>query len=133
MEQQSMKATSGYGANIRAARINAGLSQSQLADLLHYNHSAISSWELNYRRPSYEAVSAMAEIFGCTVDEIILGIRNVSAVKYLERKREICDSYGCCGECPLSAKDDLDCEQTEREDPAEAVRKVIEWTGRTEK
>ena len=120
-EQQNLKNTSGYGANIRAARIKAGLSQSQLATLLHYNHTAISSWELNTRRPSYEALSAMAGIFECTVDEIILGLRTFGALEYLTYKKEMREKSVDCS-----------IELVEMDNPEEAVRIVAEWARGTE-
>ena len=59
--------------NIKALRMQKGLTQKELADLLHVTSQAVSRWELGDVEPSIDTLSSMAKIFGVTTDEIIGG------------------------------------------------------------
>lgn len=59
--------------NIRTLRIQKGLTQKQLADLLHVTSQAVSRWENGDVEPSIDTISSMAKIFEVTTDEIING------------------------------------------------------------
>ena len=70
--------------NIKAQRMQKGLTQKELADLLYLTPQAISRWEKGDVEPSVDAISSMAKIFDCTTDELIYGIKtkpNVEIVK----------------------------------------------------
>lgn len=58
---------------IRNIRLAQGLSQVELAKLLHVTPNAISQWETGVRNPSLQKVREMAEILHCTTDEILKG------------------------------------------------------------
>ena len=59
--------------NIKRLRVNKELTQKELADRLHVTAQAVSRWENGEVEPSVGTISAMAEIFGVTTDEIIGG------------------------------------------------------------
>ena len=55
-------------AALRKAR---GLSQKELAKMVGVSQTTIASWEIGTREPNIAKLIQMAEIFGCTVDELI--------------------------------------------------------------
>lgn len=59
--------------NIKALRMQKGLTQKELADLLHVTSQAVSRWEKGDVEPSIDTISEMASIFEVTTDEIICG------------------------------------------------------------
>lgn len=59
--------------NIKALRMQKGLTQKELADLLHVTSQAVSRWEKGDVEPSIDTISEMANIFEVTTDEIIGG------------------------------------------------------------
>lgn len=59
--------------NIKALRMRKGLTQKELADLLHVTSQAVSRWEKGDVEPSIDTISEMASIFEVTTDEIIGG------------------------------------------------------------
>ena len=75
--------------NIKALRIQKGLTQKDLADLLHVTSQAVSRWELGDVEPSIDTISNMAKIFNVTTDEIIGGPENKpkpEVIKQVEEK-----------------------------------------------
>ena len=59
--------------NIKNLRREKGLTQKELADLLHVTSQAVSRWEKGEVEPSVDTISGMAKIFEVTTDEIIDG------------------------------------------------------------
>ena len=59
--------------NIKDLRQKNGMTQKELADLLHVTAQAVSRWENADVEPSVDTISNMAKIFGVTTDEIISG------------------------------------------------------------
>lgn len=59
--------------NIKKLRKQKGLTQKELADLLHVTSQAVSRWENGDVEPSVETIGNMAKIFDVTTDEIIVG------------------------------------------------------------
>ena len=60
------------GENIRAKRTKAGLYQNQLADMIGAgNQTVISSWECAIRCPTAFFLCGLADVFGCSVDELL--------------------------------------------------------------
>ncbi|MDE5978205.1 MAG: helix-turn-helix domain-containing protein [Turicibacter sp.] len=57
MENQTL------GEKIKIARINKGLKQSELSDLLGVRSTAISSWENNLSKPDVNKIEIMCSIF----------------------------------------------------------------------
>ena len=59
--------------NIKNLRKEKGLTQKELADLLHVTSQAVSRWEKGDVEPSIDTISEIASIFEVTTDEIIGG------------------------------------------------------------
>ena len=54
--------------NISSLRLNAGLTQQELANKLNYTDKAVSKWERGESVPDISVLAAVASIFGVTVD-----------------------------------------------------------------
>ena len=53
---------------LKELRIEAGLSQDQLAKQVGLTHTAIGLWEQNKRVPNLDAVISLAQYFGVSID-----------------------------------------------------------------
>lgn len=56
--------------NLRRARMNAGMSQAQLADVIGAPSSAISCWECGRYKPNQYAIRMIAKATGVTIEDI---------------------------------------------------------------
>lgn len=56
---------------IRNRRTRKGLTQEQIADSLGVKPNTVSQWESGVREPRLIQVVKLAELFGCTVDELL--------------------------------------------------------------
>ena len=63
---------------IRKIRESRGLRQYELADRMGVKQASVSAWESGAAMPSAANLLKLADIFGCTVDEI-LGRKPASA------------------------------------------------------
>ncbi len=61
------------GARIAALRIQAGLSQAELAVRLSVSPSAVGMYEQGRREPSMDRIVALSRIFGVTADFLLTG------------------------------------------------------------
>lgn len=90
---------------IKTLRKQKKMSQSQLAELLHVNQTAVSQWELERAYPSFEIAVAMAQYFSVSV-EYLLGQSDVAASKGVR--------IPVLGRVPAGV-------------PIEAVEEVLDW------
>ncbi len=65
------------GERIYKNRERLGLSQLELSDLLDVSRQSISKWETDAAVPELSKLVKMAEVFGVTLDELVLGRENV--------------------------------------------------------
>lgn len=59
------------GEKLKAARLAAGLTQGQLAELVGVQQRDISHWESERREPGVLIVKKMAQALGCSMDELV--------------------------------------------------------------
>ncbi len=59
------------GKKIKQLRINAGMTQKQLAALLDKSESAVRMWELDRNEPDISVLLMLSKIFECSVDFLI--------------------------------------------------------------
>jgi len=59
------------GDMIKAFRKQRKMSQYDLADAVHMSQSTITSWENGTRRPDYDMIITLADLFHCTTDELL--------------------------------------------------------------
>lgn len=69
---EAVHATMSIGENIRQRREAAGMSQKKLADALGSGMTTLVGWERDTNAPPGDKVAAMAKLFGCSTDEILL-------------------------------------------------------------
>ena len=55
---------------IRVLRKKAGLSQNELAEKMNLGQTAISMWENGTNFPKSEMLPRLAEVLGCTIDDL---------------------------------------------------------------
>lgn len=56
---------------IKKYRKQHNMTQQQLADALNVTQSAVNHWEKGNAKPMISKLFQMAQLFGCTVDELI--------------------------------------------------------------
>ena len=68
--------TTPFGRRLSDARKNAGLTQTQLGELLGLSQRAIAHWELGNTTPPLrpELIKALSKALDMTVDELVLGV-----------------------------------------------------------
>lgn len=57
--------------NIRSFRKEKRISQSELGEKVGYTQQAVAKWESGESEPNTNTLLKLAEIFGCSVDELI--------------------------------------------------------------
>lgn len=57
--------------SIKAARVNAGFTQSEVAERLNKTKNTIVSWESYTTAPDIKTAQAMAKLYGLSVDDIV--------------------------------------------------------------
>ena len=60
-----------FGQKLYEYRINAGLSQSELAEKLGVTNKAVSKWETGAAKPSTELIRRLSAVLGVSVDELL--------------------------------------------------------------
>lgn len=58
--------------SLSAARINAKLTQKQVARRMDVDKSTISKWENGKTAPKANQFSALCSLYGCTMDDVFL-------------------------------------------------------------
>ena len=56
--------------NIKQLREAAGMTQAELAAKMQLTTPSITKWELGRANPTYDNLIQLAEIVGCTLDEV---------------------------------------------------------------
>ncbi len=57
---------------LKAARINAGLKQSEVADKMEVSPSTMVSWETGKTSPTARQFVLLCKLYGCGMDDIFL-------------------------------------------------------------
>ena len=60
--------------NLIRARKARGMTQEELAAMLNVSRQAVSLWDTEVRFPRVERLAEIAELYGCTVRELMDGI-----------------------------------------------------------
>ncbi|WP_025715877.1 helix-turn-helix domain-containing protein [Paenibacillus sp. 1-18] len=60
-----------YGTRIAELREHKGLKQEELAQSLGITRAALSHYEKNRRKPDFEILNKLADIFGVTIDYLV--------------------------------------------------------------
>ena len=59
--------------NFREARVKAGLSVAQVTKALNVSDAAVYQWETEETCPNVKRLSAIAQLYGVTVDDLLNG------------------------------------------------------------
>ena len=59
------------GQRIKELRKQSGMTQDDLADLLHVTRAAVSSWETGKRTPDIYMLRDIADVFEVSLDELV--------------------------------------------------------------
>lgn len=57
--------------SIKKERCRCGLSQLYVAKQMNVEQAAVSQWETGKTKPRVDTLLKLAELFGCTVDELL--------------------------------------------------------------
>ena len=68
-----------YKLMLRELRTQQGLSQRKVADQVGVVPSAVAQWELGLSNPSLSNVLALAELLGCSLDQLLVRDEQTSA------------------------------------------------------
>ncbi len=60
-----------FAANLIHLRTQAGMTQAELAEKIHYSDKSVSKWERAEALPDLQVANALAQLFGVTVDFLI--------------------------------------------------------------
>ena len=85
------------GANIRACRIEAGLSQEELGARLGISGQAVSKWEQGVTAPDLTVLPMLSEIFGVTIDSLFRSQSERTYKGYGSRRAELLAEYSHSG------------------------------------
>lgn len=67
---ESTYSNADFGLVLQKLRTERGLTQEQLAGLIHKEKSIISRYENNYQSPTFDTVKALARIFNVSLDHL---------------------------------------------------------------
>jgi len=85
------------GKILKEARLNAGMTQAQVAKLLGRRQQIIGHWETGYSQPDANTFFVLCDIYKISIDDAFCGgsrIKvNASELKLLQKYREL-DEYG---------------------------------------
>ena len=60
-----------FSNNLYHMRVKAGMSQKELADKLYISNKTISKWERGVSEPDLQMLSAVAECFNVSIDDLV--------------------------------------------------------------
>lgn len=73
---------------LKVLRKKKGLTQQEIADLVHVDRVRITNWENGKREPNFENLSMLACIFDVSIDFLLSENLEVSKERYLKFKKE---------------------------------------------
>ena len=76
------------GQLIKELRKGKGMTQKELAEMLHITDRAVSKWERGLCAPDIALLEPLAGILGCSVLDLIAGERGTQAERSEETKKE---------------------------------------------
>ena len=82
------------GNNLSNLRKQKGLTQLELATVLHYSDKSISKWELGYAIPSVDILKEFADFYGVTIDFLICEQEQEAIQEVIEQSEEKKDPQG---------------------------------------
>ena len=59
---------------LKAARINKGLTQEDVAKALNVTKKTVGSWEMGKTMPKIDKIERLCSLFGCSYDDIMWNV-----------------------------------------------------------
>lgn len=90
--KRSVRNSGQYADTIRSLRLEAGLTQPQLAERLGVTKNAISNWEAGTTRPDIETIPVLCDALQVTADELLghdTQVMNLSEQRFLRKFRRL--------------------------------------------
>ena len=90
--KRSVRNSGQYADTIRSLRLEAGLTQPQLAERLGVTKNAISNWEAGTTRPDIETIPVLCDALRVTADELLghdTQVMNLSEQRFLRKFRRL--------------------------------------------
>ncbi len=75
-----------FRTNLQYLRAQRNMTQERLAMLLGVSRRAISKWESEKAYPEMDKLLMICDLFGCTLDDLVLGDVSVSTSRRLARR-----------------------------------------------
>lgn len=72
---------------LKMLRKKKGLTQQEVAELVHVERGVYTNWELGNRNPNYENLSMLACIFDVSIDYLLGDYLEISKERYLKLKK----------------------------------------------
>lgn len=73
--------------NLKEMRKSVKLTQMQVADILGIKHQTISAWEKGKAKPNNKIIAKLADIYHCSVEEIMTGTPPKPKIEYVHTDR----------------------------------------------
>lgn len=73
MADRSKIKRDGIGERIKKLRLQWGLTQRELSEIVNKSESAVRMWELGKSEPDIETINMLAKVFVVTTDQILTG------------------------------------------------------------
>ena len=73
---------------LKMLRKKKGLTQQEVAELVHVGRGVYTNWELGNRNPNYENLSMLACIFDVSIDYLLGDYLEISKERYLKLKKQ---------------------------------------------
>lgn len=73
-----------FGEKLKNLRIEAGMTQAELADKIMVSRTAVSKWERNKGYPAIDSLKLLSEVFGLSIDSLISD-EDISMIKSKEK------------------------------------------------
>ena len=90
-----------FAERLRSLRREAGLTQEALAARLYVTRAAVSKWETGKGYPAIDTLKQIADLFGCTLDELVSEDMLESGRRAERRRAKI--MYFCAAGCFFAA------------------------------
>ncbi len=65
-----------FSTNLQKLRAEKDLSQAELAKMLGVKRSTVCNYENGYREPQFKTLILLADLLGCSIDELLRGKKN---------------------------------------------------------
>jgi len=77
-----------FGEKLKAERNKKGWTQDELAEKLFVSRQSVSKWENGLNYPSIEIIIRISDLFGLTIDELLMIIAGIGSSMLKEQYKQ---------------------------------------------